>query len=150
MYPLERYLTDLRDIRATGADVNQTAKSAQAHQYAAYYGLALVTNHRDFLLDKCHAAAARIDPHCKRAHPQSFAHLLREGSPLEGSPDLVFTYDPEEYPAPVNSLYKGAHLYTGGEEKRTIGKLWEKRSQGKCLFVMPADRRFDMLTGCCL
>jgi type III restriction enzyme len=35
--------------------------------------------------------------------------------------------------------YKGAHL-SGGEdsgEKRAVGEVWESRSQGKCLFVMP-------------
>ncbi|HNT25898.1 MAG TPA: DEAD/DEAH box helicase family protein [Anaerolineales bacterium] len=169
------------------------------------------------------AAAAKIDAHRKQAHALSFSQLLKEGSPLEVSPDLVFTYDPEEYPAPVNSLYKGmhqfkkhyypdvgdlksageehecaqiidsldevdcwvrnldsqparsfwlqtsagrfypdfvcklndgrilvveykgSHLYTDAEEKRIIGELWEKRSQGKCLFVMPTERKFDGL-----
>jgi type III restriction enzyme len=171
------------------------------------------------------AAAARIDAHRKHAHALSFSQLLREGSPLEVSPDLVFTYDPEEYPAPVNSLYKGmhqfrkhfypdvgdlkvsgeehecaqvidaldevktwvrnldsqplrsfwlqtsagrfypdfvcklhngrslvveykgGHLYTDAEEKRIIGELWEKRSQGRCLFVMPTERKFELIRG---
>lgn len=169
------------------------------------------------------AAAAKIDGHRKQAHARSFLQLLGEGSPLEVSPELVFTFDPEEYPAPVNSLYKGmhqfkkhyypdvgnlkssgeehecaqiidsldevkfwvrnldsqptrsfwlqtsngrfypdficklndgrilvveykgSHLYTDAEEKRTIGELWEKRSQGRCLFVMPTNKKYGMI-----
>jgi type III restriction enzyme len=41
--------------------------------------------------------------------------------------------------------YKGGHLYTDAEEKRIIGELWEKRSQGKCLFVMPTERKFEKI-----
>lgn len=35
--------------------------------------------------------------------------------------------------------YKGEHLWGApdAEEKRMIGKQWEERSKGKCLFVMP-------------
>jgi type III restriction enzyme len=33
--------------------------------------------------------------------------------------------------------YKGAHLFTDAEEKRAVGAVWETRSGGKCLFVMP-------------
>jgi type III restriction enzyme len=169
------------------------------------------------------AAAAKMDSHRKGAHAQSFTQFFREDSPLEVSPDLVFTFDPEEYPAPVNSLYrgmhqfkkhyypdvgdlkstgeehecaqiidsldeiacwvrnidsqpsrsfwlqtsrgrfypdfvckltdgrilvveyKGSHLYTDAEEKRIIGELWEKRSNGRCLFVMPTNREFGGL-----
>ncbi len=169
------------------------------------------------------AAAAKMDSHRKGAHAQSFTQFFREDSPLEVSPDLVFTFDPEEYPAPVNSLYrgmhqfkkhyypdvgdlkstgeehecaqiidsfdeiaywvrnidsqpsrsfwlqtsrgrfypdfvckltdgrilvveyKGSHLYTDAEEKRVIGELWEKRSNGKCLFIMPTNREFGGL-----
>lgn len=34
--------------------------------------------------------------------------------------------------------YKGAHIADGPDtaEKRTIGYLWEKKSGGKCLFVV--------------
>lgn len=169
------------------------------------------------------AAAAKMDWHRKNAHTQSFTKFFRDDSPLEVSPDLVFTFDPEEYPAPVNSLYrgqhqfkkhyypdvgdlkptgeehqcaqiidsldevacwvrnldsqpsrsfwlqtskgrfypdfvckltdgrilvveyKGSHLYTDAEEKRIIGELWEKRSHGRCLFVMPTNREFGGL-----
>ena len=40
--------------------------------------------------------------------------------------------------------YKGAHLAEGSDtgEKRTIGDLWERKSAGKCLFVM-AEKRDD-------
>ena len=35
--------------------------------------------------------------------------------------------------------YKGVHLWSAkdAEEKRELGELWEKRSAGKCLFIMP-------------
>jgi type III restriction enzyme len=35
--------------------------------------------------------------------------------------------------------YKGGHLFDGvdAEEKRLVGAVWEARSQGRCLFVMP-------------
>lgn len=41
--------------------------------------------------------------------------------------------------------YKGAHLINApdAEEKRDIGNLWAARSNGRCLFVMPSDNRFD-------
>ena len=169
------------------------------------------------------ASATKMDSHRKSAHTQSFTQFFRDDSPLEVSPDLVFTFDPEEYPAPVNSLYrgmhqfkkhyypdvgdlkstgeehecaqivdsldevacwvrnldsqpsrsfwlqtskgrfypdfvckltdgrilvveyKGSHLYTDAEEKRVIGELWEKRSHGRCLFVMPTNREFGEL-----
>lgn len=171
------------------------------------------------------AVEKKINEQRKNAHQMAFSRLLQAPSPLEVSPDLVFTYDPEEYPAPVNSLYrgqhrfrkhyypiigdlkssgeehecaqfidsldkveawvrnidsqpmfsfwlqtsqgrfypdfvcklkddryliveyKGGHLYTDAEEKRNIGELWEMRSLGKCLFVMPTDRKFEMIYG---
>ena len=35
--------------------------------------------------------------------------------------------------------YKGGHLSGGDDsgEKRAVGQVWESRSQGKCLFIMP-------------
>lgn len=35
--------------------------------------------------------------------------------------------------------YKGSHLVGGDDsaEKRAVGAVWESRSQGKCLFIMP-------------
>jgi len=35
--------------------------------------------------------------------------------------------------------YKGTYLYDGidAEEKRAVGAVWESRSNGQCLFVMP-------------
>lgn len=169
------------------------------------------------------AAATKMDSHRKSAHTQSFTQFFRDDSPLEVSPDLVFTFGPEEYPAPVNSLYrgmhqfkkhyypdvgdlkstgeehecaqiidsldevaywvrnldsqpsrsfwlqtskgrfypdfvcklkddrilvveyKGSHLYTDAQEKLAIGELWEKRSNGMCLFLMPTNREFGGL-----
>ena len=41
--------------------------------------------------------------------------------------------------------YKGAHLYDAAdaEEKRAVGKVWESRSGGRCLFVMPTNGEFS-------
>ena len=35
--------------------------------------------------------------------------------------------------------YKGSHLSGNDDsgEKRAVGEVWESRSQGKCLFIMP-------------
>lgn len=41
--------------------------------------------------------------------------------------------------------YKGGQLMTDAEEKRIMGELWAKRSNGKCLFVMPTNRRWEMI-----
>jgi hypothetical protein len=41
--------------------------------------------------------------------------------------------------------YKGGHLLdaTDAKEKRDIGNLWAARSNGRCLFAMPSNNRFD-------
>ena len=41
--------------------------------------------------------------------------------------------------------YKGGHLLDApdAQEKRDIGNIWAARSNGRCLFVMPTDCRFD-------
>ncbi len=41
--------------------------------------------------------------------------------------------------------YKGKHLYAEADEKRAVGAVWESRSQGKCLFVMPTDEDFQVI-----
>jgi type III restriction enzyme len=42
--------------------------------------------------------------------------------------------------------YKGEHLLNeDAREKKALGELWEKRSQGKCLFVMPTARNFEAI-----
>jgi type III restriction enzyme len=42
--------------------------------------------------------------------------------------------------------YKGEHLMNeDAREKKALGELWEKRSQGKCLFVMPTARNFEAI-----
>ena len=43
--------------------------------------------------------------------------------------------------------YKGVHLWSADDakEKREIGELWEKRSSGKCLFIMPKGPDFDAI-----
>jgi type III restriction enzyme len=33
--------------------------------------------------------------------------------------------------------YKGDHLYADAEDKRLVGAVWESRSGGKALFIMP-------------
>ena len=44
--------------------------------------------------------------------------------------------------------YKGKHLYDGNdaEEKRTVGAVWASRSGGRCLFVMPTEGDFSVIT----
>jgi type III restriction enzyme len=44
--------------------------------------------------------------------------------------------------------YKGKHLYdsTDAEEKRAIGAVWAARSGGRCLFVMPTEGDFSVIT----
>jgi type III restriction enzyme len=41
--------------------------------------------------------------------------------------------------------YKGGHLLDAADakEKRDIGNLWAARSNGRCLFAMPSNNRFD-------
>jgi type III restriction enzyme len=41
--------------------------------------------------------------------------------------------------------YKGKYLYDApdAEEKRLVGKVWESRSAGKCLFAMPTQTDFS-------
>jgi type III restriction enzyme len=41
--------------------------------------------------------------------------------------------------------YKGADRWTNDDsiEKRIIGEVWEKRSGGKCLFMMPKGEDLD-------
>lgn len=43
--------------------------------------------------------------------------------------------------------YKGKHLFDGtdAEEKRAIGAVWESRSNGRCVFVMPTDEDFSVI-----
>lgn len=162
------------------------------------------------------AVIRKIDEYRKSAHEQAFKSFFDAKSKVEVTPELVFSFDPLEYPTPVNSLYRGQHdfkkhyypdvgkfdsneekqcaefidtldeveywvrnisnqpsrsfwyqtstdrfypdfvcklkdgrylvvEYKGKDryplpeekEKRDIGELWEKRSRGKCLFVMP-------------
>ena len=43
--------------------------------------------------------------------------------------------------------YKGADRYDGADakEKRAVGKVWESRSAGKCLFEMPTRSNFSSI-----
>lgn len=44
--------------------------------------------------------------------------------------------------------YKGKYLYDApdAEEKRAVGKVWESRSGGTCLFAMPTQNDFSEIT----
>ena len=42
--------------------------------------------------------------------------------------------------------YKGAHLWTDAEEKRAVGAVWASRSGGRCLFVMPTEGDFSVIS----
>ena len=41
--------------------------------------------------------------------------------------------------------YKGEHLFAEAEEKRAVGAVWESRSNGKCLFVMPEGKDLETI-----
>jgi hypothetical protein len=41
--------------------------------------------------------------------------------------------------------YKGEHLFADAEEKRAVGAVWESRSGGKCLFVMPEGKDLEKI-----
>ncbi|MBI4320053.1 MAG: hypothetical protein HY675_16300 [Chloroflexi bacterium] len=45
--------------------------------------------------------------------------------------------------------YKGEDRWSNedSKEKRDIGEVWEARSEGKCLFVMPKGRDFGAVRG---
>lgn len=45
--------------------------------------------------------------------------------------------------------YKGKHLWDDAEEKRAVGAVWESRSKGRCLFVMPTDGKFTAIEEKC-
>jgi type III restriction enzyme len=170
------------------------------------------------------AVIRKIDEYRQSAHGQAFKSFFDAKSKVEVTPELVFSFDPQEYPAPVGSLYRGQHSFKkhyypevgkidnteerycaeyidsldeveywvrnitnqplrsfwfqtstdrfypdfvcklkGGrylvveykgkdrynnpeeKEKRDIGHLWEKRSNGQCLFIMPTDRKYDAI-----
>jgi len=60
-------------------------------------------------------------------------------------PDFVCKLDDERL---LVVEYKGKYLYDtpDAEEKRLIGQAWESRSDGRCIFVMPTDRDFSVIT----
>jgi type III restriction enzyme len=41
--------------------------------------------------------------------------------------------------------YKGAHLWADAEEKRAVGAVWQSRSDGQCVFVMPTEGDFSQV-----
>lgn len=42
--------------------------------------------------------------------------------------------------------YKGGHLWADAEEKRAVGAVWDSRSSGRCMFVMPTEGDFSAIT----
>ena len=46
--------------------------------------------------------------------------------------------------------YKGKHLWNDAEEKRAVGAVWQSRSKGRCVFVMPTDGDFGVIEETCL
>jgi type III restriction enzyme len=44
--------------------------------------------------------------------------------------------------------YKGEYIYGSpdSDEKKTIGELWASRSKGKCLFVMPTEKNYSLIS----
>ncbi len=42
--------------------------------------------------------------------------------------------------------YKGAHLWADAEEKRAVGAVWASQSGGRCLFVMPTEGDFSVIS----
>lgn len=42
--------------------------------------------------------------------------------------------------------FKGEHLWHEAEEKRLVGAVWESRSNGQCLFVMPKGSDLQAIT----
>ncbi|MBI5297944.1 MAG: DEAD/DEAH box helicase family protein [Chloroflexi bacterium] len=171
------------------------------------------------------AIARKVEEYRQSAHGQAFKSFFDATSKIEVTPDKVFSFGaPEDYPAPVGSLYRGEHTfkkhyypevgkfdsneeklcaeyietldevevwvrnisnqptrsfwfqtssdrfypdfvcklkdgrylvveYKGKDrydnpeekEKREIGALWEKRSNSQCLFIMPTDRKYDVI-----
>lgn len=171
------------------------------------------------------AVIRKVDEYRQSAHTQAFKSFFDTNSKVEVTPELVFSFDPLEYPAPVGSLYRGQHgfkkhyypevgRFDSGEEKqcaefidtldeveywvrnisnqssrsfwfqtstgrfypdfvcklkdgrflvveykgkdryntpeekekRGVGELWEKRSNGQCLFIMPTDKKYDVIS----
>jgi type III restriction enzyme len=41
--------------------------------------------------------------------------------------------------------YKGEHLFAEAQEKRAVGAVWEERSNGRCLFVMPKGNDLERI-----
>jgi type III restriction enzyme len=43
--------------------------------------------------------------------------------------------------------YKGTHLSGGDDagEKRAVGQVWESRSGGKCIFIMPEGDNLEAI-----
>ncbi|MYA72517.1 hypothetical protein F4Y19_21010 [Candidatus Poribacteria bacterium] len=59
-------------------------------------------------------------------------------------PDFVFRLTDGRY---LVVEYKGRQLWSADDarEKREIGELWEARSGGQCLFIMPNGPDFDAI-----
>ena len=69
-------------------------------------------------------------------HPQSFWLPLASG---RFYPDFVARLTDGRI---LVVEYKGSHLVSDSRDKRVVGELWERRSDGRCLFIM-AERDRD-------
>lgn len=71
-----------------------------------------------------------------------------------GGKKFIYDDDAKFYPDFVVQLedgrvlvveYKGGHLLPGAQEKLAVGRVWQSRSKGKCLFVMPTNENFETI-----
>jgi len=48
----------------------------------------------------------------------------------------------------LTAKYKGKHLYddADADEKRAVGAVWQSRNGGNCLFLMPTEGGFLVIT----
>jgi type III restriction enzyme len=55
------------------------------------------------------AIAQRIDQHRRAVQEEGYQQMLLDDSPLEVTPDLIFTFDPHAYP--INRRYQGSYEF---------------------------------------
>lgn len=58
-------------------------------------------------------------------------------------PDFLWQLNDERV---LTVEYKGAHLWADAEEKRAVGTVWASRSDGRCLFGMPTEGDFSVIS----
>ena len=57
-------------------------------------------------------------------------------------PDFICQLNDGRIPAVE---YKGGHLWADAEDKHSVGAVWESRSGGQCLFIMPTEENFEAI-----